>query len=297
MRVPAKVNLSLAVGARQDDGYHDLLTVFMALSLFDEVTATSAEQGLIDLVMSGPGTRSVPRDDRNLAVRAARLLRTRYGHPELGASLELKKAIPVAGGMAGGSADAAGALLACSVLWDLDTTPDDLQVLGAALGADVPFGLVGNCAIGSGRGDKLVPVLCRGTYHWVLALAPRGLSTPAVFHRFDELADPQASTDLELPTAAINALTSGDVRALAANLRNDLQDAALDLYPQLADTLAAGRRAGALAGIVSGSGPTCAFLCADESASLEVAAALIGTPGVRAVKRAHGPVPGAQLLV
>lgn len=161
----------------------------------------------------------------------------------------------------------------------------------------MPFGLVGNCALGSGRGDKLVPVLCRGTYHWVLAVAPRGLSTPTVFHRFDELADVHAATDLELPTALINALTSGDVRALAANLRNDLQDAALDLYPQLADTLAAGRRAGALAGIVSGSGPTCAFLCADESNALEVAAALVGNPAVRAVKRAYGPVPGAQLLV
>ncbi len=285
------------MGARHDDGYHDLLTVFMALSLFDEVTATMADGGVIDLLLSGPGTRHVPRDDRNLAVRAAKLLRDRYGHPDLGAGLELKKAIPVAGGMAGGSADAAATLLACSMLWDLDTTPDDLQALGAALGADVPFGLVGNCALGSGRGDKLVPVLCRGTYHWVLAVAPRGLSTPTVFHRFDELADVHAATDLELPTALINALTSGDVRALAANLRNDLQDAALDLYPQLADTLAAGRRAGALAGIVSGSGPTCAFLCADESNALEVAAALVGNPAVRAVKRAYGPVPGAQLLV
>lgn len=293
VRVPAKVNLALCVDALGDDGYHRLGTVFQALSLFDEVVATPGEPGEVSLVVAGDDVDGVPVGETNLAVRAARLLAERHGHDGLGVRLHLRKQIPVAGGMAGGSADAAGALLACSVLWDLDTTPDDLHELAAELGSDVPFALVGGTAIGTGRGDQLVPVLARGTYHWVLALAHDGLSTPAVFRRFDEMGAPG---DPAVPPSVAHALAHADPHGLAAALRNDLQAPALDLRPELAETLAAGRSAGALGGIVSGSGPTCAFLAADEASAMDIARALSRQPTVRAVRRATGPVHGAALI-
>lgn len=293
VRVPAKVNLALCVGDLDASGYHPLSTVFHAVSLFDEVSARSAEPGRFTLTMSGDGLADVPADDTNLAVRAARLLAQRHGTGGEGVHLHLKKQIPVAGGMAGGSADAAGALLACSVLWDLDTTPDDLHELAAELGSDVPFALLGGTAIGTGRGEQLVPMLSRGTYHWVLALSHKGLSTPKVFRRFDELA---GEHDATLPSDVPQALATADHQALGRALRNDLQAAALDLRPDLAETLAAGVAAGAIGAVVSGSGPTCAFLAADEAAAMDLAAALAQAPTVAAVKRAQGPVPGATLL-
>lgn len=293
VRVPAKVNLALCVGPLGEDGFHPLGTVFHALSLFDEVIAAPGDPGEVSLTVSGEDIDGVPADGTNLAARAARLLAERHGSPRLGVRLHLRKNIPVAGGMAGGSADAAGALLACSVLWDLDTTPDDLHVLAAELGSDVPFGLVGANAIGRGRGDQLLPLLSRGTYHWVLALAEEGLSTPAVFRRFDEMGAPG---DTDIPAAITDALAKADVQALGRALRNDLEAAALDLRPELAATLAAGRSAGALGAVVSGSGPTCAFLAADESSAMDLAAALAKAPTVRAVRRAHGPVHGATLI-
>lgn len=293
VRVPAKVNLALCVGPLAEDGYHPLGTVFHALSLFDEVVATPAGPGEMTLEVSGEGAGEVPTDDRNLALRAAHLLAERHGTSDLGVHLSLRKTIPVAGGMAGGSADAAGALLACSVLWDLDTSPDDLHDLAAELGSDVPFGLVGGNALGRGRGDQLVPVLSRGTYHWVLATAHEGLSTPSVFRRFDELGAPG---DVSIPKAVTEALAKGDAVALGLALRNDLEVPALDLRPELAATLEAGREAGAIGAIVSGSGPTCAFLARDEAAAMDLAAQLAKAPTVRSVRRARGPVHGATLI-
>lgn len=297
VRVPAKVNLALCVGPLAGDGFHPLATVFQALSLFDEVSATTVADDRITLTMSGEGLDDVPADDANLAVRAARLLRERFGTPGLGVALHLKKKIPVAGGMAGGSADAAGALLACSVLWDLDTTPDDLHGLAAELGSDVPFALLGGTAIGHGRGDRLVPMLSRGTYHWVLALAHEGLSTPSVFRRFDELAEAAgAPGPLEVPDEIAQALGKKDAAGLGVALRNDLQAPALNLRPELGQTLRAGLEAGALGAVVSGSGPTCAFLAKDEAHAMDLAALIADQPTVRAVRRARGPVPGATLL-
>lgn len=298
VRVPAKVNLALCVGSLADDGYHPLGTVFHALSLFDEVIATPGEPGTVVLTMSGEGLEGVPADETNLAVRAARLLAQRHGSPDLGVRLHLKKTIPVAGGMAGGSADAAGALLACAMLWDLDTIPDDLHELAAELGSDVPFPLMGGNAIGRGHGDQLVPLLGRGTYHWVLALAHEGLSTPAVFRRFDEMAarPDAAPASTEIPCAVAEALAKADPQALGKALRNDLQAAALDLRPELAQILQAGLDAGALGAMVSGSGPTCAFLAGSESAAMDLSAALAKLPQVRATRRATGPVPGATVL-
>lgn len=296
-RVAAKVNLALRVGGVREDGYHPLATVFQALSLHDEVSVRPAPGGQFPLRVVGEQAHLVPTDDSNLAVRAARLLATEFGDPgALGAEIHLRKAIPVTGGMAGGSADCAGALLACAYLWDLDVDADDLALLGARLGADVPFALVGQTALGRGRGDDLVPVLSRGTYHWVLAFSPGELSTPAVFRHWDELNPDAAASAPEVPQALLEALASGDVRGLADTLVNDLQEAAVALRPELATVLAAGVEAGALAGVVSGSGPTCAFLCANEADAVDVSVRLSGLGLARAVKRAVGPVPGARLL-
>lgn len=296
-RVSGKVNLALRVGAAREDGYHPLATVFQALSLHDEVSVRSAPPGQFPITITGEQAGLVPADDRNLAVRAARLLAAEYGDPAaLGAEIHLRKTIPVTGGMAGGSADCAGALLAAAYLWDLDVDADGLAALGARLGADVPFALVGQTALGRGRGDELVPVLSRGTYHWVLAFSDFELSTPDVFRRWDSLNPDAAASPPEVPHGLLEALASGDVGALAVHLVNDLQPAALSLRPELAALLEAGLEEGALAGIVSGSGPTCAFLAANEAAAVDLSVRLSSLGLCRSIRRAAGPVPGARLL-
>lgn len=293
VRVPAKINLALCVGPLAEDGYHPLTTVFQAVSLHDELIAQIDEPGLITVAMSGEGIHEVAADDSNLAVRAARLLAESQGDG-VGVRLSIKKAIPVAGGMAGGSADAAAALLACSVLWDLDIDPEELREYGAELGSDVPFALMGGTAIGTGRGDKLVPVLSRGVHHWVLAFAEGGLSTPAVYRRFDEL-NPGGGS-LEMPTDLLNALAQGDSVELGKHLRNDLAAAAIDLKPSLQTTIDVGLDCGALGAMISGSGPTVAFLCRNEEAAVALSTTL-GAEGVaRAVRRVAGPVAGARLI-
>lgn len=295
VRVPAKINLALCVGPLGDDGYHPLTSVFQAVSLFDELVAGWAEPGVFTLSMSGEGAETLPVDDSNLAIRAAKLVAERFGGDrELGVHMAIKKSIPIAGGMAGGSADAAAALLACSVLWDLDAEHEELRELGAELGADVPFSLLGGTAIGTGRGDQLVPALTRGTHHWVIALADGQLSTPTVYGRFDELFPD--GCPLDPPETIMNALAHGDTEALAGALRNDLAAAAVDLMPSLQATLDAGLELGALAAMVSGSGPTCAFLCRNEDAAVALSTALGATGLVRAVRRVHGPVQGARLV-
>lgn len=295
VRVAGKVNLALRSGPRRPDGYHSLATVFQAVSLFDEVEATWAEPGRFTVKAMGEQAAHVPTGDENLAVRAARLLAAAAAKPSLGAELVIRKSIPVAGGMAGGSADAAGALLACAVLWDLDVSPDELRTLGAQLGADVPFCLAGGTALGTGRGDQLAPVLSRGSYHWVLAFSDGALSTPAVFGKFDELG--LGTGRLEAPPELLNALVSGDVAALGRTLVNDLEPAALALRPELGQVLEAGRDLGAVASIISGSGPTVAFLAANESDAVDLSVKLSGESVCRAVKRVSGPVPGARLVV
>lgn len=294
VRVPAKINLALCVGPPADDGFHPLATVFQAVSLHDELYAEWADEGEFEVETHGVGAELVPADDTNLAVRAARLLAETHAPTEpLGVRMSVKKSIPVSGGMAGGSADAAAALLACSVLWDLDVDPDQMRELGAELGSDVPFGLLGGTAVGSGRGELLVPALARGTYHWVLAFGHHGMSTPAVYRRFDEL----GGTDrpMEVPPELMNALSGSDPVALGKALRNDLQDAALDLQPPLGNTLQAGLELGAVGAIVSGSGPTCAFLARDESAAVDLSVALSSEDVCKGVRRVSGPAPGARL--
>lgn len=295
VRASGKINLALRVGGVRPSGYHPLATVFQSVSLFDEIAVRWAAPGRFSVGVQGEQADLVPTDETNLAVRAARLLAEHYGPGRLGAEITIRKTIPVAGGMAGGSADAAGALLACSVLWDLDTTPDELRTLGAMLGADVPFQLMGGTALGTGRGDELMPVLSRGSYHWVLALSEDELSTPEVFRRFDELT-PDAPDELAMPTDVINALVAGDAPGLGAALINDLEPAAATLRPGLLRILQTGRELGALGAIVSGAGPTCAFLAVNEAAAVDLSVRLSSEGMCRAIRRVTGPVPGARLI-
>lgn len=295
VRASGKVNLALRVGPRRHDGYHPLATVFQSVGVFDDVEVAPARPGEFPVSITGPQSDLVPADGSNLVVKAARLLAERYHVPDAGAEIAIRKSIPVTGGMAGGSADCAAALLALSVLWDLDVDPAELSELGAALGADVPFALHGQTAFGTGRGDRLVPVLTRGTYQWVLALADFELSTPAVFRRFDEL-HPDPDPDIGVPDGMLEALASGDAAALAPTLVNDLAGPALSLRPELGRTMEAGLQAGALAAMLSGSGPTVAFLASGEEAAIDLSGRLNAANVCRAVRRVSGPVHGARLV-
>ncbi|BBC33840.1 4-diphosphocytidyl-2-C-methyl-D-erythritol kinase [Streptomyces graminofaciens] len=295
VRVPAKVNVQLAVGAARPDGFHDLANVFLAVGLYDEVTATPA--GELTVTCEGPGAGQVPLDRTNLAARAAIALAARHGiEPDV--HLHIAKDIPVAGGMAGGSADAAGALLACDALWGTDASREELLDICAELGSDVPFSLVGGAALGTGRGEQLRVLDVGGEFHWVFAVADGGLSTPAVYREFDRL---NAHTDVPEPVASqrlLDALAKGDVDGLASLLpdSNGLQPAALSLFPELTDTLAAGRAAGALAALVSGSGPTTAFLTGDAESAHTVAEGLLASGTCRAARVAASPAPGATVV-
>jgi 4-diphosphocytidyl-2-C-methyl-D-erythritol kinase len=293
VRVPAKVNLELVVGPPRPDGYHPLATVFHAVALYDEVTVSPADDWSVSV--DGPQSLGVPGDDSNLALRAARLLAEAAGVHEP-VRVDLHKDIPVAGGMAGGSADAAGTLVACDALWGLNLPRQELEYLAADLGSDVPFLIAGGTAIGTGRGEALAPVLARGTFHWVFALSEEGLSTPAVYAECDRLRLGRTVPDPEASPEMMSALRSGDPNALAAALHNDLQPAALSLRPALRDVLDAGIEFGALGGIVSGSGPTVAFLADGTEAALDLAVSLTASGAVQDVRRATGPAHGAHVL-
>ncbi|MFI1073874.1 4-(cytidine 5'-diphospho)-2-C-methyl-D-erythritol kinase [Streptomyces puniciscabiei] len=293
VRVPAKVNVQLAVGAARPDGFHDLANVFLAVGLYDEVTVTEADE--LRVTCEGPDAGQVPLDRTNLAARAALVLAGRRGI-EPNVHIHIAKDIPVAGGMAGGSADGAGALLACDRLWRTGAPRAELLAICAELGSDVPFSLVGGAALGVGRGERLTALEVGGTFHWVFALAERGLSTPAVFREFDRLAEGRRIPEPVASQELLQALAKGDTEALAAAVSNDLQPAALSLFPELADTLEAGRGAGALATLVSGSGPTTAFLARDAESAEKVAQALRASGTCRSVRTAAGPVPGATVL-
>jgi 4-diphosphocytidyl-2-C-methyl-D-erythritol kinase len=296
VRVPAKINLHLAVGRLRADGYHDLVTVFHAVSLFDEIVVAHSDTP--GLEVHGEGVSEVPVDDTNLAWRAVALL-GRYAGREPDVHVVLRKGIPVAGGMAGGSADAAGTLVALSALWKLDLSREELSRMAAELGSDVTFALHGGTALGTGRGETIVPVLSRHPQHWVVALHRAGLSTPAVYGELDRLrrdTEHAGRVGERSVEPLLQAVAGGDPRQLALCLSNDLQAAAVSMAPELRRTLRAGVDAGALAGIISGSGPTCAFLCADADCAIDVAAQLAGVGVCRTVRVAHGPVPGARLV-
>jgi 4-diphosphocytidyl-2-C-methyl-D-erythritol kinase len=296
VRVPAKVNLQLAVGQREADGFHNLVTVFQAISIYDDVTITKTTPGSgITISITGDHTHGVPADSTNLAVKAAQLIADDYDFA-VDIHIDVVKSIPVAGGMAGGSADAAAVIVGLNDLFNLEMSREEMLEFGSQLGSDVPFMITGGTAIGQGRGDQLTAALSRGTYHWVLALSTVGLSTPAVYQECDRL---RAGLDIAAPQtsdALMQSLLAADPKAVGLALQNDLQSAACSLRPALTLVLDVGEEYGALGAIVSGSGPTVAFLVGDEEQGLELAVALTSSGVVGSVARAYGPVHGAKVI-
>ena len=298
---PGKINVSLQVGPPRPDGYHGVASVYLAVSLFEEVHARATDTGGVTVTVESDGAlhvpvAGIPLGPDNLAARAAQALAAHTGH-RAAVHLHIIKRVPVAGGMGGGSADAAAALVACNALWNTGLSNEELAGIAAGLGADVPFSLLGGAAVGLGVGDRLAPALSETPLHWVLAASDSGLSTPAVYGALDAL---RAERQIQVPEpqaadpSILAAVRSGNARDLAAVMSNDLQDAALALAPELAGLLRAGERLGALAGMVSGSGPTIAFLATDADAAAELETAL-RAEGHRALA-VQGPVPGARLL-
>jgi 4-diphosphocytidyl-2-C-methyl-D-erythritol kinase len=292
---PAKINLQLGVGPLRGDGFHTLATVYQAIGLYDEVTVSAASATTLTVSGDGVDEIDVPTGPSNLALRAAGLLAAHAGIPsgEAGVQMHIRKRIPVAGGMAGGSTDAAAALVACDALWGLGTPPDDLLRLAAELGSDVPFCLVGGTATGSGRGEVVDSVADGGTYWWVVLVSDRGLSTPAVFAEFDRLTAARPVPEPSVPPELLAALAAGDVPRVGRLLSNDLTEPALALRPDLAEVLARGDRPPALAGLLSGSGPTCLVLAPDEGTARALADDLAD---VALVFVARGAAPGAHVV-
>jgi len=291
--VPAKINLWMSVGGPRADGFHDVATVYHAISLYDELHAAPSDT--IRITVEGRGADQVPLGPDNLASRAAHLLAGTMGVAD-GVHLHIKKNIPVAAGLAGGSADAAGALVACDALWNLGLTRESLAGLAGQLGSDVPFSLLGGTAIGTGRGEKLTPALARGESQWVIATASYGLSTPAVYGELDRLRAGQVLPEPFIPERVMKALMAANPVVLGAVLGTDLEAAALALAPGLAEVIDLGVEYGALAGLVSGSGPTIVFLARDPSHAEDLTIALAASDLVHDVIRAHGPVPGARVV-
>jgi 4-diphosphocytidyl-2-C-methyl-D-erythritol kinase len=295
VRTPAKINLGLSVGATAPDGWHPVATIYQAVSLYDEVKARPADDGDFTITVTGEGQDVVPLGDDNLAVKAARLL-AKEAEIDSGVALSIHKTIAVAGGLAGGSTDAAGALVACDALWGTNATRDDLWRLAGELGADVPFCLTGGIAVGTGRGENISPVLARGSYEWVLAYAEGGLPTPDVYAELDKIRGDDEVAEPAVPDDLMTALRSGDPYAVGPALHNDLEPAALRLRPALRRTMSLGEEYGALGTLISGSGPTCLFLASDEDHAVDIAVALSSSGMCRSVQRASGPVPGARLI-
>lgn len=304
VRVPAKINLQLAVGPLRDDGYHGLVTVFHAISLFDEVTVAAAAADRV--TVTGEGAGLVPADGDNLALRAVRALRKATGQTvgpgcssADGVAVAIRKRIPVAGGLAGGSADAAAALVACNELWQAGLSVRELCAVAGEVGSDVAFAVLGGTAVGRGRGEQLTSALVAPvTYHWVLAFADGQLSTPAVYGTLDRLRRDQGreAAEPELSAQLMAALRSGSPELLGAALSNDLQVPAVSMFPGLRQTLAAGIELGALGALVSGSGPTCFFLAGSAGRATDLAVALSGAGVCRSVATASGAASGAVVV-
>ncbi|MCZ2403270.1 4-(cytidine 5'-diphospho)-2-C-methyl-D-erythritol kinase [Paenarthrobacter sp. Z7-10] len=301
VKAPGKINVSFRVGPLRPDGYHAVASLYLAVSLYEEVTATSTSASGVTVSIKGCSTAEaqrsgIPLDERNLAVRAA-LLMADVTERTTGVHLEITKRVPVSGGMGGGSADAAATLLACDALWDSGLAREELAHLAVELGADVPFALLGGAAVGLGVGELLTPALAPSPLHWVLVQADFGLSTPEVFGQLDRLRLASGAEPLDpgqVDPAVLQALRAGDAQALAPVLGNDLQPASLALAPQLAEVLDHGKQHGALASIVSGSGPTIALLAADEASASGLAQRLVAAGS--SAQAVHGPVHGAKLV-
>lgn len=323
---PGKVNLSLRVGPLRADGYHDVATLYCAVSLYEEITASPRPDEAITVSLSERSaftgtehtdtetgerqTAGIPLDESNLAYRAAALLRDTLHErhagtlsfpgarkPSYGVDLTITKNVPIAGGMGGGSADAAATLVACSALWGAGLTKEQLAELGAQLGADVPFAILGGAAVGQGAGEDLSPLLTRGELHLVIVPAATGLSTPAVYRSLDEMRDAAGvlAQAPELDADLVRAVCASDAEMIATLMSNDLQTPAVSMIPSLEDMLDAGMTAGAMQGMVSGSGPSVLFLARDAAAANQLATGLEERTDVWAIP-VTAPAPGARLL-
>ncbi|MBE7371267.1 4-(cytidine 5'-diphospho)-2-C-methyl-D-erythritol kinase [Dermacoccus barathri] len=294
VRVPAKVNLELRVGPLRDDGFHDLATTFHAVDIFDEVTVTPDAE--FSVSVTGVGEDKVPTDETNLAYRAAALLAERFDVEER-CAISIVKAIPVAGGMAGGSADAAATLVACDTLWGLGLRRHELEEIAAELGSDVPFALTGGTALGTGRGEQIVPVLATGTFEWLFALTHEGLSTPSVYAECDRLREGEDVPEPQPSDSLLASLRSGDVHGVALAMHNDLESAAMSLMPSLRPLMEMGLEMGALCALVSGSGPTVAFLLKDRQDAVALRRVLEAGGLADDFVHASSTPHGAQVLV
>lgn len=298
VRVPGKVNLQLSVGPKRADGYHDIATIFQAVSIYDDVRVTIKDpdaKSAFDISISSEHATAIPTDKSNLAYIAAEVMYEKF---ELSGSIEIKidKKIPVAGGMAGGSANAAGVIVALDSLFSLGLSRDEMQEVGATIGSDVPFSIAGGTAVGTGRGERLTPALTRGQYSWVLATSSSGLSTPAIYNECDRLREGMSISMPQLSESLMQALSTADAKALGKALQNDLQAAACSIRPALRLILDVGMDYGALGGVVSGSGPTVAFLASDDEHALDLVVALTSSGVVGNVLRARAPVVGATVI-
>jgi len=249
LRPHAKINLGLRVLGLRPDGYHELRTRFQTIGLTDELHLQTAPSGL-QLRVEGA---TLPIDSSNLVVRAAEILRE--GREKLpGAELFLRKRIPLAAGLGGGSSDAAAALLGLNLLWDLRLGTEELKRVGSRVGADVPFFLVGGSALGLGRGDEIVPLHDSHPFHLAVVLPPLTCSTREIFQLWDERHLPS----LAAPETRFSGDSDGDPveEPSGRSVRNDLQDLVVDRHPELARYLDWLLRHGAAAAALSGSGPS-----------------------------------------
>jgi 4-diphosphocytidyl-2-C-methyl-D-erythritol kinase len=299
VRVPGKVNLQLSVGPKRSDGFHEIATVFQAVSLFDDVKVTLTDETDRDqrfsIEIKADHPHGIPTDKSNLAYVAAELMYKKFDLDDA-LNISINKSIPVAGGMAGGSANAAGVIVALDALFSLGLSRTEMEEIGSEIGSDVPFSIAGGTAIGTGRGEQLTPALARGSYSWVFALSSNGLSTPAVYGECDRLREGMEISSPQVSESLMHALRSADAKALGKALQNDLQPAACSIRPALRLILDVGMDYGALGGIVSGSGPTVAFLAEDEDHALDLVVALTSSGVVGSVVRASGPVVGATVI-
>lgn len=271
-RAPGKINLVLRVGPRRADGYHDLLTCFQAVDIWETVALSPADE--FSIAVSGDvNLGEIPLDGNNLAMQAVAAVARATGRTDAVAIL-IDKKVPVGGGMGGGSADAAATLIAINELWHTGLSQVELLTIAAELGSDVPFLLEGGTAIGRGRGEILEPIKSLA-FNWVIVPSMEHLATPGVYGRLDELrADVDVVLPESLPDTFLDALYRGDPEALAPHLINDMAQASLDLEPELEATLEKGLQCGALAVMVSGSGPTSAMLARDDAHANAIQASL-----------------------
>jgi len=299
VRVPGKVNLQLSVGPKRSDGFHEIATVFQAVSLFDDVKVTLSDEmdrdQLFAIEIKADHPHGIPTDRSNLAYLAAELMYKKF-NLDGALDISINKNIPVAGGMAGGSANAAGVIVALDSLFSLGLSRAEMEEIGSEIGSDVPFSIAGGTAIGTGRGEQLTPALARGSYSWVFALSSNGLSTPAIYGECDRLREGMEISSPQVSESLMHALRSADAKALGKALQNDLQPAACSIRPALRLILDVGMDYGALGGIVSGSGPSVAFLAEVEDHVLDLVVALTSSGVVGNVVRASGPVVGATVI-